>query len=73
MLIVYSSLSNGNTRRIAGLMQRANSADIAEFQTVEPYTGSYNDMVDRGYKPAIKPLGVDPSDYQTVAVGTPTR
>ena len=53
-------------------MQRANGADIAEFQTVEPYTGSYNDMVDCGYKPAVKPLGVDPSDYQTVAVGTPT-
>lgn len=52
-------------------MQRANGADIAEFQTVEPYTGSYNDMVDRGYKPAIKPLGVDLSGYQTVAVGTP--
>lgn len=79
MLIVYYSISNGNTRRIAEQMQRATGADIAEIETVEPYTGSYNDIVDqgqrevnRGYKPAIRPLGVNPEDYDTIAVGTPT-
>lgn len=79
MLIVYYSISNGNTRRIAEQMQRATGADIAEIETVEPYAGSYNDIVDQGqrevnsgYKPAIRPLGVNPEDYDTIAVGTPT-
>lgn len=34
MLIVYYSVSNGNTRRIAEQMQQATGADIAEIQTV---------------------------------------
>ena len=79
MLIVYYSVSNGNTRRIAEQMQRATGADIAEIRTVQPYTGSYQDIVDqgqreveRGYKPEIRPLAVDLADYDVIAVGTPT-
>lgn len=79
MLIIYYSISNGNTRRIAEQMQRATGADIAQIETVEPYTGSYNDIVDqgqreveRGDRPAIQPLGVNPEDYDVIAVGTPT-
>ena len=79
MLIVYYSVSNGNTRRIAEQMQQATGADIAEIQTVQPYTGSYQDIVDqgqreveRGYKPEIRPLAVDLADYDVIAVGTPT-
>ena len=48
MLIVCYSLSNGNTRRIAGQLQKATGADLAELETVEPYTGSYQDIVDQG-------------------------
>ncbi|MFQ6840542.1 MAG: flavodoxin [Agathobaculum sp.] len=79
MLIVYYSVSNGNTRRIAEQMQRATGADIAEIRTVQPYTGAYQDIVDqgqreveRGYKPEIRPLAVDLADYDVIAVGTPT-
>ena len=79
MLIVYYSVSNGNTRRIAEQMQQATGADIAEIRTVQPYTGSYQDIVDqgqreveRGYKPEIRPLAVDLADYDVIAVGTPT-
>lgn len=79
MLIVYYSLSNGNTRRIAQQMQQATGADLAEIQTVEPYTGSYDDIVDQGqreveqgYCPAIQPLAANPGDYGMIAVGTPT-
>ena len=38
-LIVYDSLTNGNTKRIAEMLQQATQADIAEIQTVTPYTG----------------------------------
>lgn len=79
MLIVYYSVSNGNTRRIAEMLQKASGADIAEINTVTPYTGSYNEIVDQGqrevnsgYMPEIKSIGVDPEDYDVIAVGTPT-
>lgn len=79
MLIVYYSVSNGNTRRIARQLQEATGADLAEIETVLPYTGSYDEIVEQGqyevnqgYKPEIKPLSVRPEDYDVIAVGTPT-
>lgn len=79
MLIVYYSWSNGNTERIAKVLQAATGADIARIETVTPYSGSYDDVVaqgqdevKRGYMPPIQPLGVDIADYDVVAVGTPT-
>ena len=79
MLIVYYSISNGNTKRIAEQLQRAAGADIARIETVKPYSGSYNDIVEQGqrevncgYQPEIKPLNLNPADYDVIAVGTPT-
>lgn len=79
MLIVYYSVSNGNTKRIAEQMQKATGADIARIDTAKPYTGSYAEIVkqgqhevSKGYQPAIKPLGIDLAEYDVVAVGTPT-
>lgn len=79
ILIVYYSISNGNTRRIAEQLQKATGADLAEIETVVPYTGTYDEIVDqgqkevnRGYKPELKPLSVDPEEYDIIAVGTPT-
>lgn len=79
MLIVYYSVSNGNTKRIAERLQKAVGADIAQIETVTPYSGSYNDIVNQGqrevnqgYQPAIKPLSVNPADYDVIAIGTPT-
>ena len=79
MLVVYYSWSNGNTKRIAEQLARRTGADIARIETVQPYTGSYQDIVDqgqreveRGYKPEIRPLAVDLADYDVIAVGTPT-
>ena len=64
-LIVYYSLTNGNTKRIAEMLQQATQADIAEIQTVTPYTGGYDavvaqgqEEVNRGYEPEIQPLSV---------------
>ena len=60
MLIVYYSWSNGNTKRIAEMLQEKTDADIVRIDTAEPYKGSYNDVVSQGqrevnsgYKPQI--------------------
>ena len=79
MLIVYYSLSNGNTRAIARQLQAATGADLAEIETAEPYTGSYDDIVrqgqeevNSGYLPALRPLAHRVEDYDVIAVGSPT-
>ncbi|OUP04119.1 flavodoxin [Anaeromassilibacillus sp. An200] len=79
MLIVFYSWSNGNTERIAKMIQETTGADMVQIDTVVPYTGSYDDVVrqgqeevQRGYKPEIKPLDVDIRSYDVIAVGTPT-
>ncbi len=79
LLIAYYSWSNGNTKRIAELLQAATQADIVQIDTVEPYQGRYDDVVQqgqeevqRGYLPAIKPILSNLDDYEVVAVGTPT-
>lgn len=45
MLVVYYSWSNGNTEKIALSLQKATGADIAKIETLEPYKGSYDDVV----------------------------
>lgn len=79
MLVVYYSWSNGNTEKIALSLQKATGADIAKIETLEPYKGSYDDVVsegqrevNRGYMRPIKPLGADVQNYDVIAVGTPT-
>ena len=79
MLIVFYSWSNGNTKRIAKMLQETTGADMVQIDTVVPYTGSYDDVVQqgqeevqRGYEPEIKPLDVDIRNYDVIAVGTPT-
>ena len=79
VLIVYYSWSNGNTERIAKMLQKEIGGDIVRIDTLTPYEGSYDDVVNqgqeevqRGYEPEIKPLGVNISDYDVIAVGTPT-
>ncbi len=79
MLIVYYSWSNGNTEKIAEMLQKATGADIVKIETVKPYEGSYQDVVDQGkseadsgFQPEIKPLPYSAADYDVIAVGTPT-
>lgn len=79
LLIVYYSWSCGNTERIAKALQRAAGGDLWKLDTTEPYRGSYSEVVDqgqreveRGLEPELKPLGVDPAEYDCIAVGTPT-
>ncbi|HIQ77288.1 MAG TPA: NAD(P)H-dependent oxidoreductase [Candidatus Faecousia excrementipullorum] len=79
MLIVCYSWSNGNTKRIARMLQKDTGADMVQIDTVVPYTGSYDDVVQqgqeevrRGHQPEIRPLDVSIQDYDVIAVGTPT-
>lgn len=79
VLTVYYSWSNGSTERIAKMLQKEIGGDIVRIDTITPYEGSYDDVVNqgqeevqRGYEPEIKSLGVNISDYDVIAVGTPT-
>ena len=63
LLIIYYSWSNGNTERIAKMLQSETDSDILKIDTIVPYSGSYDDVVNqgqnevqRGYEPEIKPL-----------------
>lgn len=79
ILVVYYSWSNGNTERIAKQLQAATGADMARIDTVVPYPEDYNTTVDQGhrevesgYMPPIQPMDKNISDYDVIAVGTPT-
>lgn len=61
MLIVCYSWSNGNTERVAKMLQKVTGTDMVQIETVVPYTGSYDDVVQqgqdevqRGYEPEVK-------------------
>lgn len=76
-IVVYYSYS-GNTKNIAEHIAKELGADTAVIDTVTPYEGDYNAVVDqgqdeirRGYKPPIKPVGADLSQYDTIILGTP--
>jgi flavodoxin len=78
-LVIYYSQANGNTRRIAEIVAEKIGADITAIDTVKPYIGSYDqivnqgqDEVNRGFKPQIKELDIKPTDYDEIIVGTPT-
>ena len=72
LLIIYYSWSNGNTERIAKMLQSETDSDILKIDTVVPYSGSYDDVVNqgqnevqRGYEPEIKPLYINIAEYGT--------
>lgn len=76
-IVIYYSYS-GNTHRIAKEIGQVLGAELAEIRTVQPYTGSYDDVVDQGQRevnsgflPAIQPLNIDLSQYDTIILGSP--
>ena len=78
-IIIYYSQACGNTRRIAEMIRNATDYDMVRIETVKPYTGSYQEIVDQGqeevnlgYMPKLKPLSINMEDYDTVIIGTPT-
>lgn len=76
-LVLFYSYG-GNIRRVAKLVQQETGADLCEIETVTPYTGSYNAVVDQGqrevnsgFEPELKPISADLSQYDTIILGTP--
>ena len=77
-LVVYYSLT-GNTEGIAKQIAEKLGADIEKIELVEPYKGSYQQIVDevndeaqRGVQRPIKPLKHSIKNYDRIIVGTPT-
>lgn len=78
-LIVYYSQARGNTRRIAEMIANVKGYDLCQIDTVVPYTGTYEEIVNQGqdevnrhFMPEIKPLQVNPAEYDRLIVLTPT-
>lgn len=76
-LVAYLSRS-GNTRVIAGQLQRRFRADLFEIRTAEPYPEDYEETVERARQhrdsAATPPLAESVGDvagYQTVFLGFP--
>lgn len=57
-LILYYSFG-GNTRKIAEMIQQQLGGDMEKIQTVKPYTGSYQSIVDQGQKELVELDGID--------------
>ncbi|MBQ9229147.1 MAG: NAD(P)H-dependent oxidoreductase [Eubacterium sp.] len=78
-LIVYYSAVNGNTKRIAEMIQNKTKCDMARIELVKDYTGTHEEIVSQGkreveagFMPEIKTLRLDIAEYNRVIVGTPT-
>ena len=78
-LVVYYSQARGNTKRIADMIVEETGFDAVRIDTVVPYTGTYEEIVDQGqdeverkFKPEIKPIEVDFSTYGRFIIMTPT-
>jgi len=76
-LVAYFSRS-GNTRVVAGLIQRSLGADLFEIQPVEPYPADYLETVaqatrerDRGFEPPLVAKVSNLVQYETVYLGFP--
>ena len=78
-LVVYFSYTAGNTKVIAEKVSKALGADIVALEPEVPYSTDYDKVVEqgeeevkRGYRPKLKPLGVNLNDYSRIIIGSPT-
>ena len=69
---------SGNTRVIAGQLQRALGADLFEIQPAQPYPEDYEETVDQarrerdfGFEPALKATVPNIAAYETLFLGFP--
>lgn len=77
ILVLYFS-ETGTTKAVAEELQRQLGADIEAVEAVVPYTGNFQETVERsrreresGELPAIKPLKTRMADYNIVFLGYP--
>ena len=76
-LVLYYSETN-NTKAVAEEIQKQLGADIEGIEAVEPYTGNFQETMQRGQRemqsgetPAIKPLTKKIADYDVIFLGYP--
>jgi flavodoxin len=76
-LVAYFSRS-GNTRVVAGLIQRALGADLFEIRPAKPYPEDYLETVeqarqerDKGYEPVLAAKVSNMTGYDTLFLGFP--
>ena len=77
MLVLYYS-ETGTTKTVAQELQRQTGADIEGIEAVEPYTGNFQETIQRGQRemesgkmPALKPLTKKVQDYDIIFLGYP--
>ena len=77
VLVAYFSRT-GNTRVVAGLIQRAHGADVFEIRPATPYPEEYLATVeqarkerDNGFQPPLTAVAPNVSQYGTVFLGFP--
>ena len=77
VLVLYYS-QGGVTKSVAEELQKRLGADIDSIMAIEPYDQDYNSTIQRwqqeikdSIKVAIKPLGVNINDYDTIFIGSP--
>ena len=77
VLVLYYS-ETGTTKTVAQEIQKQLGADIEAVEAVEPYTGNFQETIQRGQRemqsgqmPALKPLTKKIADYDVVFLGYP--
>ena len=76
-LVMYYS-ETGTTKTVAQELQKQLGADIEEIEAVVPYSGNFQETIQRGQRemqsgemPAIKPLKKKIADYDIIFLGYP--
>ena len=76
-LVLYYSES-GTTKTVAEELQKQLNADIESIECVKPYTGNFQETIQRGQQemqnnewPELKPLKKNISDYDVIFLGYP--
>lgn len=76
-LVLYYS-ETGTTKTVAQELQKQLGADIEEIEAVVPYSGNFQETIQRGQRemqngemPAIKPLKKKMADYDIIFLGYP--
>ena len=77
MLVLYYS-ETGTTKTVAQELQQQLGADIEGIECVEPYSGNFQETIQRGQRemqcgeyPALKPLTKKIADYDVIFLGYP--
>lgn len=77
MLVLYYS-ETGTTKTVAEELQKQLNADIESIEAVEPYSGNFQETIQRGQRemqsgewPAIKPIQKKIADYDIIFLGYP--